>query len=249
MIDIHSHVLPFVDDGADDMDTAIEMLTMAKGNGTSVIVATPHCNMPGVFDSDIQRIKKVFIDLKNEMKIRETGIHLAMGMEVFGTEDTAEKLSDGKLLTINNTKYPLVEFDFLEEEEYIFYVLSKIIDKGYVPVIAHPERYECFAQRPEELFNLYKMGAVIQINKGSVLGAFGEKAEMVSDIILSHRLAAVAASDAHSDIYRTTDLSGFAKYLDENYGDGCSPLLLKENPGRILQNKDIFWENPMPISF
>jgi len=247
MTDLHTHILPFLDDGAEDMDEALTMLEMARDNGTKIIVTTPHCNIPDFFRNDIEEIKKVFFKLKNEAKKRGINVTMAGGMEIFGTEDVAEKLCDGKLITLNNTKYPLVEFDFYEETDYIFFVLQKIISKGYTPIIAHPERYECFFEYPEKLFDLYKMGAVIQINKGSVFGSFGERAKMVSDIILSHRLAAVAASDAHSSEYRTTVMSDFAHFLDENYGDGCSPLLLKENPERILQNKDVFWENPVPI--
>lgn len=247
MTDLHTHILPFLDDGAEDMEEALTMLRMARDNGTKIIVTTPHCNMPGFFNNNTSEIKRVFLELKKEAEKQEIGIVMAGGMEIFGTEDVAEKLCDGKLFTLNNTKYPLVEFDFYEESDYIFFVLEKIISKGYVPVVAHPERYECFFENPEKLFDLYKMGAVIQINKGSVLGAFGERARVVSDIILSHRLAAVAASDAHSSEYRTTVMSDFAHFLDENYGEGCSPLLLRENPERILQNKDVFWENPIPI--
>lgn len=247
MIDIHTHILPFLDDGAEDFDESLTMLEMAKQSGTTLVVATPHCNIPDFFQNTTEEIKRTFLQLKKKSEDMKTGVILAGGMEIFGTEDVAEKLCDGKLITLNNTKYPLVEFDFYEDADYIFFVLQKIIDKGYVPVVAHPERYACFAESPEKLFELYKMGAVIQINKGSILGAFGERAEYVADIILSHRLAAVAASDAHSSLYRTTVMSDFAEYLDENYGDGCSPLLLKENPRRILQNKDVFWENPIPI--
>ncbi len=247
MTDLHTHILPFLDDGAKDMKEALIMLEMAVKNSTEIIVATPHCNIPDLYGNDIAEIKRTFLKLENETKKQGLKVTLTLGMEIFGTEDVAEKLCNGKLLTLNNTKYPLVEFDFQEDPDYMFFVLEKIISKGYVPVVAHPERYECFFENPEKLFALYKMGAVIQINKGSVFGAFGERARMVSDIILSHRLAAVAASDAHSSEYRTTVLSDFADYLDENYGDGCSPLLLKENPKRILQNKDIFWENPVPI--
>ncbi len=249
MIDLHTHVLPFLDDGAEDMEMAVEMLRMAKENSTKIVIATPHCNIRHVFDSSAEIIRKVFSELKTELKKHEVDITIAGGMEIFGTEDIAEKLAEGKLLTLNNTKYALVEFDFYEDEEYIFFVVQKLIDRGYVPVVAHPERYECFAEKPDELFNLYKTGAVIQVNKGSVLGSFGEKVQYVSDIILSHRLASVAASDAHSCEYRTPVLSYFAEYLDENYGEGCSSLLLRENPGRILSGKDILRENPIPIEF
>ncbi len=247
MTDLHTHILPFLDDGAEDMDEALTMLEMARDNGTKIIVTTPHCNIPDYFRNDIEEIKNVFSQVKNEAKKQGIDITMVGGMEIFGTEDVAENLCDGKLITLNNTKYPLVEFDFYEETDYIFFVLQKIINKGYTPIIAHPERYECFAENPEKLYDLYKMGAVIQINKGSVFGAFGNRAKTVCDIILSHRLAAVAASDAHSSEYRTTVLSDFARYVDEFYGDGCSPLILKENPRRILSNKNIFWEEPIPF--
>ena len=247
MTDLHTHILPFLDDGAEDTEEALIMLEMARNSGTKNIVATPHCNMPDFFRNSSEEIRQRFSELKNEAAKQQIDINLFEGMEIFGTEDVAEKLCDGKLFTLNNTKYPLIEFDFYEDPEYIFFVLRKVISKGYVPIVAHPERYECFFENPEMLYSLYKTGSVIQINKGSVLGSFGEKPKIVADILLSHRLAAVATSDAHSSVRRTTVMSEFARYLDENYGDGCSPLLLRENPTRILQNKDIFWEDPLPI--
>ena len=248
MIDLHNHILPGMDDGAENMEQALEMAELAKVCGTSVIAATPHCNVPGMPKNEYDDIYREKLGkLQQLLNDRQIGLTVVPGMEIFGTEDAAEKLKAGRLITLNHTQYPLVEFDFGEKEDFMFLVIEKLIRAGYTPVLAHPERYYCVQRNLQNIYEWYLMGVVIQVNKGSVLGRFGRRAEITAAAILNHRLAAIAASDAHGADFRTPDMSEFRKILDFEYGDGCSPLLLEENPKRILEGKEIFWESPIPF--
>ncbi|MDD6276071.1 MAG: hypothetical protein PUB20_04540 [Clostridia bacterium] len=247
MIDLHTHILPGLDDGAQDLKESLNMANMAAKNGTKIIVATPHRNLPGYKKRGAEDIKAAFEALKSGIEVVGLDVRVLCGSENFGSRDIADKLDSGQLLTINGTRYVLVEFDFDERVEEIFAITDLLLRSGYIPIVAHPERYSCFYEDLSGLYELYSFGAVLQINKGSVLGHFGRRVQYVADAILSHRLAAVAASDAH-DIYdRTPDLSEFAEILDIRYGEGCSPLLLEENPKRIIEGREVFWESPVPF--
>ncbi len=248
MIDLHIHILPGLDDGAADMEEAAEMAEIAAFSGTSVIAATPHCNMAGIFDTIWGgEYQEKWQGLRRVLAERGIPLTVAAGMELFGTADLPEKLRAGELITLNNSRYPLVEFDFQEEADFIFLVMERLLHAGFQPVLAHPERYSCVAENLQMVYELYRMGVVIQINKGSVLGRFGRRVQRTVNAILRHRLAAAAASDAHGCDFRTPDLSDFRKALDLNYGEGCSPLLLEENPRRILADQDVLWESPIPF--
>lgn len=116
---------------------------------------------------------------------------------------------------------------------------------GKIPVLAHPERYFCVQDTPELLYEFREMGAVLQINKGSVFGRFGEEAERTARFLLENRLAGCVASDAHGADYRTTDMRPVRQFLEERYGEAYAQLLVKVNPRRILEDRQIFYE-PSP---
>ena len=139
----------------------------------------------------------------------------------------------------------LVEFPFDAPPEYILSLLKKTEKAGYRPVVAHPERYFCVQDTPELLYEFREMGAVLQINKGSVFGRFGEEAERTARFLLENRLAGCVASDAHGADYRTTDMRPVRQFLKERYGEAYAQLLLKVNPRRILEDRQIFYE-PSP---
>ncbi len=247
MVDIHSHILPGYDDGATDVYDTLEMLRVAAINGTKAIVATPHSNLPGAPARNCTEIKRIVSRLNQVAQKENIGITVLSGMEIFATDDVAQKLKAGELLTVNDTKFPLIEFDFETDSFYIFRVLESVLKEGYTPIIAHPERYRCIAENVHLAYELYRMGVVIQINKGSVRGRFGKKAAAAAAAILNHRLAAVAASDSHNLFTKTPDLSEFAIFLDVNFGAGCSSLILNENPNRIINGEDVYWQSPIPF--
>ena len=248
MIDLHIHILPGMDDGSPDLRESVEMAQLAADCGTRVLVATPHCNMTHMYENTYSAdYRRRFLRLQEELEQKEPSLRLLEGMEIFVTGNVVEKLRSGELICLIHTRYPLVEFDFEAEESEITIQLDRLLQGGYTPVLAHPERYRCVNHNLNAVYQWYRMGVVIQINKSSVLGGFGRRVQRTVDAILRHRLAAVAASDAHSSEIRTPDLSHLQKVLDWDYGDGCSWLLLEENPSRILEDREVLWEDPIPF--
>lgn len=245
MIDLHMHILPGMDDGARDLNHSIRMAKMAAESRVSVIAATPH-SMPGRYENEWDaRYRRAFLAVKREIEAQRIPVKLVPGMEICVTEGTVERLRAGTLITLGGTRTPLVEFGFDVEERTAFRFLEELLREGYVPMLAHPERYRCVMDHPRIVYDWYRMGVIIQINKGSVLGRFGRRVKAAADLILAHRLAAVAASDAHSPSVRTPDLTELEYALDMEYGPGCFDLLMEINPRRVLEGKPVIWEDPV----
>lgn len=240
MVDIHSHILPGVDDGADDMAEALDMARLAVSGGTKAMVVTPHCNIPHMFDNYFDEgIKRRFGDFKKALTDAEIPLRVYMGAEIYITDDIMQFLIKGRLSTINNSRYMLIEFGFGEEPQYMEEMLERIMAEGIVPVIAHPERYYATFEYPEMIYNWIRMGCIIQINKGSLLGRFGKEAEAAARVLLGHRLVHCIASDAHTSWRRTPYMEDIKEYVADLYNSEYAEVLLKYNPHRIIMDKEV----------
>lgn len=250
MIDLHIHILPGIDDGAQSWDDAVEMAQIAVDSGVRVIAATSHSNLPAsIHTEEAQRYFGQLERFRRLLDQEKIPLTVVCGMEIFAEGNFLERLKREKLLTLNHTRYALMEFALHEAASEIYRVLAEVKKEGFYPVLAHPERYLCVQKVPAHVYEWYQMGTVIQINKGSVLGRFGRKVQRTVESLLRHRLAAVAASDAHSPVIRTPDMGELQRILSQEYGEGCSRLLLSENPRRILENKKVLWDRPIPYDY
>lgn len=234
MIDLHSHILPELDDGAQNLYQSLEMARLAVESGVQIMVATPHCA------SDRTReVRSAAVLLREALREEQIPLRLFMGMEIFGTPDTADLLRAGKLYTLNNSRYPLIEFDFVSDGGKETQILSSVIQAGYQPIVAHPERY-AYVQQDPELVNFWKrMGCLFQVNRGSLFGRFGEEAQDVALSLIRRGFANVVASDAHSPRMRTTWLKDAWEILEREAAPVAARYLLWENPRRILKNKPL----------
>ena len=234
MIDLHSHILPGLDDGARDMETALHMASLAVQSGVGTMVVTPHCLQGGalVVRERLTRLRKALHDGGIPLRLCE-------GMEIFGTADTAVLLKAGKLLTLNRSRYPLVEFGFESDGARETAVLADLVRGGYTPVVAHPERYR-YVQEDPELVNLWKkMGCAFQVNRGSLLGRFGEGARVMAWELTGRGFAAVVASDAHAATFRTPWMGDIRELLSRELSPNGAAWLLEENPRRIINNENL----------
>lgn len=234
MIDIHTHILPGIDDGAGDIYDSIEMAALARDNGTDVIVATPHCNLPGMFSNYFgKEYCHVFERTKEILKREVPEITLLAGMEVFTTEALPRLLTEGKIFPINRTRNILMEFDFGEDPDFADEILQKIKEVRAIPVIAHAERYEFIQEDPEIAYHWKRRGYEIQVNKGSFMGRFGHRAQHAAFELLNHNLVTAVASDAHSPIQRTTCMADAYDYLSGEYPAEYLDALFTRSPQNI----------------
>lgn len=241
MIDLHCHILPGVDDGAPDLAEALQMARMAADSGVGTIVATPHCNIP---DAPMPNyLDKALLDRLVQLRtaIKDAGIPLKLygGAEVFCTPQISELLESRKLLPLAGTRYLLVEFYFDESPEFMEDCFRRISRQGFIPVIAHPERYGAVQQDPQLIPRWFRKGYIILLNKGTILGRLGHRAEVCARWILEHGFAHAVASDAHGTEFRTPHMSELQYHLTSRYGPGCAQLLLSVNPGRIVKDQNV----------
>lgn len=238
MIDIHTHILPGFDDGAGDMFDTLEMLRMAVECGVTDIVATPHCNIPGMFDNYFgQEYIDCLMSVRKAAKEEQIPIRVLPGMEAFSTSNLPELITQGKIMPLNQSRYILMEFSFGEDPMFADDVLKRAVEIGAKPVIAHAERYEFVQENPQIVYEWRKKGYLVQVNKGSFLGRFGRRARRAAYQMMDHNLVTAIASDAHSPYQRTPYMSDSYELLKEEYPERYLKMLFEENPGRICKNQ------------
>ena len=248
MIDIHTHVLPGVDDGAEDLDDALALLAMAADSGVDTVVTTPHCNIPGEYKNyACPELDALWRALGREVQRAGIPVRLCRGMEIFATEDLPELLAEQRVWTLNGMPYFLTEFAFGEDPGFCFDVLHRCRERGFRPVIAHPERYLFVQDDPAIAYEWCTLGYGLQLNKGSLLGRFGRETQLTAERLMDHGLVACVASDAHSPVQRTTHMEEIRRYLIDRWGGEYARLLLEDNPSRILTGRDLLGYEPIPF--
>ncbi len=240
MVDIHCHILPSFDDGADNIEESVRMARLAVDGGTKAIVATPHSNIPDSYQNCFDKLYvESFKALKSRIKEENIPLDIYPGHEIFAAENFIEMIKKKRLLTLCNSEYPLVEFAFNERSESVYEKLEFLLSEGFTPIIAHPERYAFVAEDDAAPLKLKNMGCLLQINKGSLKGNFGRNPYIVSNSIIKNENAHFVASDAHSPYMRTPYLADAHEIICEIHSGAYADLLLKTNPEKVLKNKKI----------
>lgn len=234
MIDLHSHILPEQDDGAQSLRDSLAMARMAVDSGIAAVVATPHC-----VEDRTREVYAAWQLLREALQENGIPLKLYLGMEIFGTANTAQMLRDGRLFTLNGSRYPLIEFSFHSDGDEESWILRSVCKSGFRPVVAHPERYTYVQREPEILNRWCRMGCLLQVNRGSLLGRFGRHSQETAFELVERGFATAVASDAHSARVRTPWMEDVWKLLSQEVSPRCARMLLKENPGKILKNEDI----------
>ena len=240
MIDLHCHILPGLDDGAGSEDDTLEMARIAVQNGTTEIACTPHCSTDDPYLPDRLRTILSATARANAMLQRE-GVKLLLhsGMELLCVTSPEPLLAQGEYLTLGGSRYLLIEFPFDIRSSAISDAAETVADAGLVAVIAHPERYYCVQWVPELVAGWSERGWLIQLNRGSITGGFGNDVRIAADWILRRSLADLVASDAHSAEYRTPDLSEGYWWVARNLSRDYAERLFQENPQRVLDDRTV----------
>ncbi len=238
MTDIHCHILPDIDDGADSLQTALMMAAQAADDGITKIIATPHINWSHRYSGNsFDKVRDTVKQFQDELYKAGIPIKIITGAEVLMVEIAEEKLQAGLFPKIEGTDYALVEFSFKMPFETMLKYLEALKNVDILPIVAHPERYTDIQNHKKYLKTLAENGYYIQINKGSAWGLFGRKAFATAKWALKHGLVAVIASDAHNTDDRTTKLYSTYRMLAKKFGDEYIDLITRTNQHRLLENK------------
>lgn len=201
MIDMHCHVLYEVDDGANSIEEAKKICEISSKQGIKYIVATPHYIIEEI-EQNLGELEEKRRALNLWCKDNKLDIEILSGCESFIHPLLPQYVSEKKVPTINNSRYLLVEFPMDEMPLYTEDIFYRLMLKGFIPIIAHPERYTYIRKNPQKLLKLVEKGALVQCNAGSFLGYFGESIKRCAVSLLKHNLVHFIGSDSHSHIAR-----------------------------------------------
>jgi protein-tyrosine phosphatase len=235
MIDLHSHILPGIDDGAPDLDVSLEMARIAVANGVTVQACTPHI-FPGVFNNSGPQIRRAAQELQGRLDENGVPLQLITGADAHVTPNMVGKLQRGDILSLGDTRYVLVEPPHHVAPPRIEYFFFELLAAGYVPILTHPERLTWIETRFETFVELFRAGVWTQVTSGSLTGAFGRRPKYWAERMLSEGLVHILASDAHGARRRPPDLVegrvAAAKWLGEEEAE----RLVHGRPRAILEN-------------
>ncbi len=234
MIDIHTHILPSLDDGARSWEEAVAMARGAAKDGIEAVVATPH-----IYEAtSITPQETCEKTLQFQTLLDGEGIKLRVlpGAEVHLAIDLPDRLREGRLQTLADSgRYLLVEFPFGLLPLYTDEVLFELQAGGVIPIIAHPERNESVQKDPNRLYNMIQKGMLAQLTGGSLRGNFGSRVEYTAKLLLKHNLVQILASDGHRADRRRVLLGKASGSVADLAGLEAARELAILNPRRITQ--------------
>jgi len=236
--DIHSHVLPGIDDGAQDIEISMKMLQIASDNGIEQIVLTPHYK-PMHRNADKKKVCMLTDLLREKVKKKGLEIELYNGNELYYHGEALMELENGKVFSLADSSYVLVEFGPMDEFDYIRNGLYQLLSGGYRPIVAHVERYRKLLSNMEAVEDIIEMGCYIQVNAGSIMGKTGYQTKNFTRRLLKNKLVHFVATDAHNADSRGPVLKDCAKYISRKHGSDYMQKLLCTNPAQIIANEYI----------
>jgi len=235
MIDIHTHVLYGMDDGAHDRETSLAMLEMAAENGTTDIVGTPHCDP--TFEFQPQLIAQRVAELNREMNGK---IRIHSGCDFHLTFDNVnDALANPTKYTIGAKTYLLVELSDMVIFKSTEPDFERLQAKGMRLIITHPERNPLLQMRMEQLEKWVEMGCHMQVTADSLFGRFGRRAQAFAEALMDRNMVHVLASDGHDTRKRPPVLKEAFQHVSKKWGEKRAALLLVDNPRAALLGEEI----------
>ncbi|MBD7911784.1 tyrosine-protein phosphatase [Clostridium cibarium] len=236
MIDIHSHILPGIDDGSKNIKMTLDMLRIAEKDGITEIVATPHfCR--GYGETPYEEVRELVKEFNKVILSEGINLTINYGQEVYYSENMIDDYKKGLIGTINDSKYMLFELPMRKMESEAFDIIYELQVLGIIPVLAHPERYKFIMDKPSYINKFIEEGVLFQMNAGSIRGDFGATVKKTAGILLEHGIYNFIGSDGHNDTTRKTEISdGIDLSIQKNkmYKD-----FFENSAKNLLLNKDI----------
>jgi protein-tyrosine phosphatase len=216
LVDIHNHILPGLDDGAQSMEEAILLAADAVANGVTHIIATPHHLNRNYMNSSLE-VKEAAATLYRELSRKNIPVKILPGQEIHLTANILEELDNNLLTLANSGKYILIELPNNHIPSYTLEFFYQIQLKGYIPIIAHPERNSVLRRNKQLLYEFVCKGALIQITASSLIGVNGRSLKKYTNLLIKHNLVHFISSDAHHYLKRPFLLNKANNYIKKNF--------------------------------
>jgi protein-tyrosine phosphatase len=235
MIDLHCHILPGIDDGAPDLATAVNMARAFAADGVTVVACTPHI-LPGLYHNDGPQIRQVTAELQRVLLQQNIPLHLVTGADNHVTPDFLTELRQGKLLSLADSRYVLVEPPHHVAPPRLEELFFSLIAARYVPILTHPERLTWISAHYAAITRLWTAGTWLQITAGSFAGHFGRTARYWAERLLDEGRVHLLATDAHDLTKRPPNLGHGRELAAKRVGDAEAKNLVETRPRGVLGN-------------
>jgi protein-tyrosine phosphatase len=235
MVDIHSHILPEVDDGARSWEMAVHMCHMALQDGIEHMVATPHANSRFAYDRNW--LRGVLNELRQRVGPKP---RLSLGCDFHFSYENLKSLAEApNRYTIEDTPYLLVELSDFSVPPSVTDELDDLLRRGLQPIITHPERNLLLQRRPERVLEWVRLGCVVQVTASALTGRWGEKAKKVARWLLEREAVHILATDSHSVEARPPILSSARDLVSRSFGAEVAQALVDDNPRAVVSGQPL----------
>ncbi len=247
MIDFHTHIIPNIDEGSRSIEETFNLIKEAKEAGFEGIVLTSHY-IENYYETDVPERDMWVKAISDNLKQKGIETDLYLGNEIYISGNMMNLLIEGKASTINNSSYVLFEMPLNAEPMNLYDVIYSLQENKLIPVLAHPERYSFIQKEPELVYDLIEKGVLMQANYGSILGQYGEKAQMIVRRFLENNMIHFLGTDVHrqNTIYKR--IPHALKEIEEIVGRVKLEQLTTINPQLALENKRIDIDDPEEFS-
>ena len=246
MIDFHSHVLPNVDDGSKSVEETFKLLEEAKEAGFDGVISTSHY-MEEYYEVNVAE-RKVWINaLSENLYKKNIDLKLYLGNEIYISKNIIDFLETGKATSINNSNYVLFEFPLNSKPMDMYDIIYDMLEYKLVPVLAHPERYSFVQKEPNLVYDLIQKGVLMQSNYGSILGMYGEKAQIIVSKLLENNMVHFLGSDVHRANSIYSKIQSSLGEIEAIVGEEKLKEISSVNPKLVVDNKRIDIDEPREI--
>ncbi|MFK5979033.1 MAG: capsular biosynthesis protein [Rhizobiaceae bacterium] len=236
MIDLHSHILPGIDDGSKSIEMSLEMARIAAADGIKILACTPHVRPP-TYNNYSSNITKAIHLLQHQLDKEGIDLKLVLGGDIHINRDIIEKLHNKTIPSLNGSRYFLFEPPHNVMPPHLVRFCRKILQAGYIPVLTHPERLSWIENHYCVITKLDEIGVAIQLTAGAITGDFGKPAKYWSERLLAEDRTDIIASDAHDITNRIPVLSKARDFITNFCDEETAKRLTFGNPRRILENR------------
>ena len=234
--DLHNHALYACDDGPKSEKDMQSLIDAIYKDNIRYLCLTPHYH-PGYFGENSERADRSFEKLSRYVSEKYPDLRLYRGNELRYDRGCVGWVKEGRCHSLNGSKYVLIDFSHNEEGDVIVKGTNSILSAGYIPVLAHVERYRKIAGNMEFIRELRENGVVIQADAQSILGVFGFGSRRSCKRMLAHHLVDVVATDAHGSILRPPSITESYRYIEKHFGKKYAETVCVHNPYAILENR------------
>jgi protein-tyrosine phosphatase len=235
MIDLHSHILPGIDDGATDLAVSLDMARAWVDDGVTTVACTPHI-LPGLFHNTGPQIRQAVAELQAELDGAGIALRLVTGADNHVIPNFTAALQQGHLLSLADTRYVLVEPPHHTAPPRLGELLFSLMTAGFVPVLTHPERLTWIESHYDSIRSFAERGVWMQITAGALTGAFGRAPRYWGERMLCEGLVQILATDAHNMRSRRPVLAEGRKCVESLIGAEEARRLVEDRPRAVLEN-------------